>query len=192
MTENSLADACKRAVIHYLNNLHGQTPVIVVGVDPGATGAVAILIEGRAFVGDIPTIKVKKSGGGNKTEMNLPALLEAIRKLRPIPKEKIQVAVEQAQVQHHGHANTPMTAFRVGVHFGTWVGILAALGLSYARIAPQAWKRAMKLTGQDKEASRLLTLELFPGADIQLKKHVDRAEAILIAEYYRRKLNGGV
>ena len=185
--ENSLSEVCLQAA-----SLWRYGSYLYMGIDPGATGAVAILAGGKAFVGDVPTLKVKKSSGGNKTEMNLPALIEALRQMRAVPKERIQVAIEQAQAGGAGQGGGNLTtSFRVGTFFGSFLGILATLGLPYARIHPGVWKKAMGLTKQDKEASRLLALELFPGADIALKKHHDRAESILIAEYYRRKMNGG-
>jgi hypothetical protein len=192
--ENSLYQACLQVAKAPVKDWHAP---IFVGIDPGATGAVALLAWGKAFVGDIPVLKVKKSGGGYKTEMNIPAALQALRVLGPV-RNQIRVAVEQAQVQAPGARGgagafgaTTMTAFRVGTSFGIWLGVLATMGLPYARIAPQAWKRSLGLSGKDKEASRLLALELFPGTDLNLKKHSDRAEAVLIAEYHRRKLNGG-
>lgn len=189
--EDSLLNAVRRSVIHYLNNLHGATPDIFVGVDPGATGAVAILIESRAFVADIPTLKVKKSDGKNKTEMNLPAVVAAVREFRDV-RSRLKFAVEQAQAGGAGQGGgNLMTSFRVGTFFGSWLGILSAMGIPYARVQPSAWKRKMGLNGKDKESSRLLALELFPGADLTLKRHHDRAEALLIAEYHRIKLNGG-
>jgi crossover junction endodeoxyribonuclease RuvC len=161
------------------------------GIDPGAEGAVALLTKGTAYVGDIPTLKVKRSGG-TKTETNMPALVAAFRELKPM-RGYLQVAVEQAQVQVQGRGNTAYIAFRVGVFYGQMVGVVAALGLPYARIAPVAWKKAMGLTGTDKEASRLAALELFPGASMGLTRRKDhnRADAILIAEYHRRRLSGG-
>ncbi len=186
MSEDSLLNAVRRAVKAPIQDW--QEPIYI-GIDPGATGAVGILYRGKAFVGDIPTLKVKRSGG-TKTETNLPAFVQALRVFGPV-RHNLRVAVEQAQIQVSHHGNSAYTAFRVGVFFGQMLGILSALRVSYVRAAPQAWKRQMKLMGKDKEASRLMALELFPDADIRLKKHSDRAEALLIAEWHKRKLNGG-
>ena len=42
---------------------------------------------------------------------------------------------------------------------------------------------------KDKDAARIRAQELFPECSIrlQLKKHIDRADSLLIAEYARRK-----
>ena len=62
---------------------------------------------------------------------------------------------------------------------------------------PQKWKReaalgAAKLDSsyiKNKDASRLVAMRLFPevGNQLQLKKHYGRADALLIAEFLRRK-----
>ncbi len=72
--------------------------------------------------------------------------------------------------------------FTVGVGFGVWLGVLSTLGLSYTRVRPAIWKRALGL-GKDKEASRLRVQQLFPGADLRRKKDHGRAEALLLAVY---------
>ena len=56
--------------------------------------------------------------------------------------------------------------FTVGVGFGLWLGVLAALQMPYTRIRPQVWKKALGL-GKDKEAARLRAMQLYPGADLR-------------------------
>ncbi len=190
MNEDSLLNAIRRAMDHPRQYETASTELVYVGIDPGATGAVGILYRGKAFVGDIPTLKVKRSGG-TKTETNLPALMQALRMFGPV-RHNIRVAVEQAQIQVVSHGNSAYTAFRVGVFYGQMVGVIAALGLPYVRAAPQSWKKTMGLTGKDKQASRLMAIEMFPNAaaDLSRKRDHDRSEALLLAEWHRRKLNG--
>jgi len=54
-------------------------------------------------------------------------------------------------------------------------------------IKPADWKRIM-LLGRDKDDCRARAIELFPTllSQLQMKKHHNRAEAILLAEYGRR------
>jgi crossover junction endodeoxyribonuclease RuvC len=70
------------------------------------------------------------------------------------------------------------------------LGILAALNIPHELITPQSWKKSM-MNGQPKEkdASRLVVMRLFPEVSdrLQLKKHHGRADALLIAEFLRRK-----
>ena len=52
-------------------------------------------------------------------------------------------------------------------------------------VSPGVWKRQMHLITEDKDAARLLVLELFPilAKALTYKKDVDRADAVLIALY---------
>ena len=75
--------------------------------------------------------------------------------------------------------------FTCGLGMGVWLGILAALALPHSRVRPQVWKKALGLS-KDKEAARLRAMQLFPGAELRLKKHHGRAEALLLARYGQR------
>ncbi|MFM6207166.1 hypothetical protein, partial [Planktothrix sp.] len=79
--------------------------------------------------------------------------------------------------------------FSFGLGYGVWLGIVAALNVPIEFVTPQAWKKYYSL-GPDKEASRVKALQLFPSqaSELKLKKHHGRAEALLLAEYLRRKL----
>ena len=74
----------------------------------------------------------------------------------------------------------------IGFGYGLWIGILATLEIPYTTVRPAQWKKAFSL-GKDKEASRLRAMQLYPGADPRLKKHHDRAEALLLASYGLRQ-----
>jgi len=78
--------------------------------------------------------------------------------------------------------------FTVGVGFGLWLGVLAALQMPYTRIRPQVWKKALGL-GKDKEAARLRAMQLYPGADLRRKQDHGRAEALLLAWYGWRQVS---
>lgn len=158
------------------------------GIDPGADGAVAFRCGERwVFVADIPTIRVRKAKG-YKTEFNLPVIAAALAALPA----SVRFAVEEAQIQIAGKASSmTYTAFRVGYAYAIWPAMLTAFGLPFEVVSPRTWKQQMGLTGKDKESSRHKALGMFPKADILRKKDHNRAEAILIAEWYRRRCNGG-
>ena len=48
-------------------------------------------------------------------------------------------------------------------------------------VSPQRWKKHHNLIGKDKEASLEMARQLFPDAELRLKKHHNRAEALMIA-----------
>jgi len=84
-----------------------------------------------------------------------------------------------------GQGVTSMFSFGEG--YGVWQGILAGLQIPFDLVAPQTWKKhTMRDCSKEKGASMVKALQLYPQADIRLKKHHGRADALLIAEYLRR------
>ena len=75
------------------------------------------------------------------------------------------------------------SAFTFGQGFGHIEMALMAAGISFERVSPQKWQKAMGcLTKGDKNVSKAKAQELFPG----LKITHATADALLIAEYGRR------
>lgn len=75
------------------------------------------------------------------------------------------------------------SAFTFGQGFGLMEGLLTAHKISFERVRPQVWQRAMGcMTKGDKNITKRRAQELFPKIKITHKI----ADALLIAEYCRR------
>lgn len=155
---------------------------LTVGVDPGLSGAIAAITpNGSIHLHDCPVLKV-----GSKNTYN-PAGMTMILRQYQDSHFPILVGLEKVHsMPGQGVAST----FTFGEGYGVWLGILAALNIPHELITPQAWKKSL-MDGQlkDKDASRLVAMRLFPeaGKQLQLKRHHSRADALLIAEFLRRK-----
>ena len=152
------------------------TGIYVVGIDPGLYGAIAVVGDNHAQVFDMPLMS--KGSGAVQNEVN-PAAVHRI--LTDIDEEwKIDiVGIEQVSgMPGQGAAGT----FSLGDSYGVVRSVAACLGLPMERIHAAKWKRALGLD-RDKEKSRAMAIRLFPKIDLHLKKHADRAEALLIAHY---------
>jgi crossover junction endodeoxyribonuclease RuvC len=82
--------------------------------------------------------------------------------------------------------------FNFGKSYGYIKGVLEAFGIPYQEITPQKWKKEFGLNS-DKAASVEVCKRLFPDVDLLAtprckKAHDGMAEALLMAEYARRKL----
>lgn len=157
---------------------------MVIGIDPGLTGAVA-LIDGDQYVAvwDMPVVE-KTHGKGKIVNAYLLAdiLLEA--KLDYIdPTGELAVAVVEQVSAMPGQGVTSMFGF--GHSAGVIDGVLGALGIRHAKVLPRTWKRSAGLVGREKDASRTKAIELYPEARhmLQRKKDCGRADAILIAQW---------
>lgn len=165
--------------------------MIIIGIDPGQSGAVAIMQDSPCqftepfglnqlaiSLYDTPTIQAKKVEFNARAMAALMPCVSTENRVHAFI-ELVGVMPEQGSV----------SGFRFGEGYGIWQGILAALGIPYTKVRPQEWKKAM-MAGRNKEkdASRLRALELFPHLqeELKLKKHHNRADALLIAEWGRR------
>jgi crossover junction endodeoxyribonuclease RuvC len=148
-----------------------------IGIDPGLAGALAILDHHGALQAlyDTPTLTLPASRG-TRQDYDLPGLVAL---LAPYAGAQVHVTLEESQAMP-GQGVRSM--FTIGVGFGVWLALLAALALPYTRVWPAIWKKALGLS-KDKEASRLRAMQLFPGADLRRKKDHGRAEALLLAWY---------
>lgn len=172
----------------------GRPEPLVIGVDPGATGAVALLCSGAVAVFDIPTLSVERKGSTkarplHRTEFSLPEIVRLFGELDVVPKARIRIGLEHAQVQIAGKGANAYTAFRVGCSFGMWPLFFAEKGWSYVTYQPSVWKKAMDLT-KDKEHARQVAQRMYPNAPLERKKDEGRAHALLLAEFHRRRLSG--
>ena len=160
------------------------------GIDPGSTGAVALIREdGSVSFWDAPVVRIK-SGKKTKTEMDAAAASSLISDIRDENKGQVFVTIEKVSSMP-GQGVASMFSF--GKNFGTWLGILAALKVPSQQVAPVSWKKKMmRDSGKEKDASRVKAMQLFPNTskDLCLIKHHGRADALLIAEYGRIQLGG--
>jgi hypothetical protein len=150
-----------------------------IGIDPGLSGAVAILIDdGSVQVYDTPTCLIKAA----KRDFSG---VEMSKLLGPFAgRDDVVVALEAV---HSFPGEGVSSAFSFGRGVGIWEGILSAYRIRYARITPQKWKAyMMDGCAKEKNASILEAQRHFPKVDLSLKKHHGRADALLLAEYSRR------
>lgn len=151
--------------------------MITIGVDPGLSGAVGLLKNGQyVAVLDMPV--VAKGSGSVKSEVDPAGLIALLREHAP-PDEPVAVALERVNAMPgQGVSST----FSLGDSFGCARSAIAACRFEMVYVTPTQWKKHFKLT-TDKELGRALAVRMFPDAPLHLKKHADRAEALLMARW---------
>ena len=153
----------------------------IIGIDPGLSGGIAILDDLKIYnIFDMP---IMSEGKKNKNQLNSAQLVNIINK-HVLKKENTFVIVEQVSAMP-GQGVTSM--FNFGQTFGSIKGICAALGLPIFYVRPAKWKKHFELINSSKDASRTKVIEMYPSISSRLakKKDVNKAEAILIARYFR-------
>lgn len=154
----------------------------IIGIDPGANGAVAILeaSTGKLVqVFDMPSVEITV-GGKNKKRVAPYLLADELR--------LYDVLGTRAIVEHvaamPGQGVSSMFAF--GHAFGLAMGVLAGMGITADLVTPAKWKRDLKVN-PGKDGSRLLAMTLWPDQAKEFKRVKDdgRAEAALLAHWGR-------
>ena len=154
--------------------------MIIIGIDPGLSGAIAILEDNKVLgIFDMP---VMAEGKKNKRQLNSSQLVNIITDNTDNTKE-IAVIVEQVNAMP-GQGVTSM--FNFGQTFGAIKGVCAALKLPIFFVRPSKWKKHFELINSSKDSSRTKVIEMYPSLSNQLskKKDVNKSDAILIARFY--------
>ena len=76
-----------------------------------------------------------------------------------------------------------VSMFNFGMSYGIVIGVCEALKIPVTFVRPNAWKKHAGLINKPKAAARTLAQLYYPGLDLSLKKHVGRADALLIARF---------
>lgn len=154
---------------------------LILGIDPGLTGAIAALDHNGALIDatDLPTILIGKGGGSVKRQISAAGLAEHLRWVTGRIMDDTLVIIERvAAMPKQGASST----FSLGDTSGCIRGVVATLGLPISYVTPAQWKKHFGL-GTDKEEARARATLLYPAAELTRKKDHNRAEAILLARY---------
>jgi len=158
--------------------------MIIVGIDPGVSGAICILDNGKIIkLYDMP---IMADGKKNKKQVNGSEILNIFKK-DSVNKDNAKVIIEHVSAMP-GQGVTSM--FNFGQSFGVLKGICAALGIPVHFVRPVKWKKHFNLINSEKDASRTKAIEAFPYISSQLarKKDANKADAILIARFFHETL----
>jgi crossover junction endodeoxyribonuclease RuvC len=144
-----------------------------IGIDPGKSGAIAII--GDEGIGVYPFDEKVYVDRLLYEKFSGPCVC-CLEHVHSMPKQGVT------------------SSFNFGLNFGWIQGVLQALCIRYELVHPQKWKKEFSITA-DKNTSIEVCHKLFPDVNLKrtdkCKKDDDGfAEALLIAEYARRHMNG--
>lgn len=154
--------------------------MILLGIDPGLSGAVCIWRDGTVEIHDMP-IHALERGGKNKREIDEHALCALLSD------SDIEHAFIERVWSMPGQGVSSSFAF--GQSFGIIKGIIAAYCVPMTLVASMTWKKSLQVPAA-KDGSRARASQLMPNAahNWPLRKHDGRAEAALIALYGAQSL----
>jgi len=160
--------------------------MIICGIDPGLTGAIARLEAASGTlvdVVDMPIFRLTKAGRNSK-------IVDAYLVADLLGRGCGHVFVEVQQTRPGQAAQAIAKTF---TSYGTVLGAIAALGIPVTHVNSRTWKAALKVPAA-KDGARARASELIRGgaAHWPLIKHDGRAEAALIALWGSRSLAAAV
>jgi len=179
--------------------------VIIIGIDPGLDGAIAVLtgegavarwLNGRPMLEAMP--RAAKVLDVSQLVTTLDALYaEACGTARArlnddLVRRRVHAYLEKAQAFPKQGGSS---SFKFGRVFGIVEGLIAAQRWPLTMVPPSVWTRAMHAGCEGstpKQRSAVAASRLFPGIDLHKsersrKPHEGIVDALLIAEYGRRK-----
>ena len=152
----------------------------IIGIDPGLSGAIAVLEDIKVL--SLFEMPIMAEGKKNKRQLNSSQLVNIIKENINEDEDTI-VVVEQVNAMP-GQGVTSM--FNFGQTFGAIKGVCAALKLPIFFVRPSKWKKHFELINSSKDASRTKVIEMYPTLSDQLakKRDVNKSDAVLIARYF--------
>jgi crossover junction endodeoxyribonuclease RuvC len=147
--------------------------MVYIGIDPGQSGAIALI--SNKFIKVYDWVDGPSMAGVLMVwSMFYDIKLAALEQVGAMPKQGVS------------------SMFKFGANFGWWQGALDALKLPYVLVRPQTWQKGLVPKKKDKadKPSLLVARRMFPQVDLSLKKHDGRADALLIADWTKRRYEG--
>lgn len=157
--------------------------MVIIGVDPGLTGAICVIGPGWQEIIDIPTCDNGQDSGSMKRWVALEALVFELRQISVrwrMADDDVQVFIERPIAMPTLPAQTIASQFDT---FGVLRAVLSRHGRVHV-VNPRDWKRIYAV-GADKEKARETAAALYPNLAPMLKRVKDhnRADSVLIAHY---------
>jgi hypothetical protein len=170
----------------------------IVGIDPGMTGALAVVEQDAGNKLRVVTIIDMPVMGGKRSEHEIDdiALIKFLREMAPAyafierssAMPNMRANKITGEVEAHGMGS--VSAFRYGYTIGQIRTCVRGCKIPFTLVSPVTWKNFHKIKKGDaptisavKEMSRHKAINLFPAAHYLMpnKGHHNRAEALLIA-----------
>ena len=148
--------------------------MIIIGIDPGAKGGIAIYDEAehKMILHKCP-----------ETTREMSEILESAKANALINNQEISCAIEKV---HAFPTDARSSAFKFGMNFGMWLGVLGANKIPILQVTPQRWMKEFqplpKIKKERKAELKRIASEMLPENKITLMT----SDAALIAAWYSR------
>ena len=144
--------------------------MIIIGIDPGASGGAAVYDE------DDHVLYTHKCPDNTKA---MTAIINSAKARSWIDDQKLMCVIEKV---HAFPTDARSSAFKFGMNFGIWQGILSSFNVEVVLVTPRKWQRHFgelpKIKKERKNKMKQIATELSG-----LKATLKTADAILLTIY---------
>ena len=159
-----------------------------IGIDPGLSGALALLTDNDEFVEvlDMPTYQERTKTKIN-TYIDEVELFLILQRWKSIDNKPICSLERVGAMSKGGKKQGTTSMFKFGEGFGAVKAVIKILDIPFVLQSPVVWKREFGLVGHGKDESLPAARALVSASGqcweklLNLQKHNGRADAILIA-----------
>ena len=148
--------------------------MMYMGIDPGYSGAWGLIDHNG---------KYQSCGDMLHNEKHILTRAVIAEMSQAIDRQDVEIVIESV---HSMPGQGVSSSFKFGMAFGAAIAMAERFNCPWHFVTPQMWKKDLGLTS-DKDESLAMARDLFPIAPLTRKKDGGRAEALLIAEWLRRK-----
>ena len=152
-----------------------ELDISTVGIDPGLSGAMALLSNGRYVT------EIYDWTDGPSTAAAL---------ITWITLYDVKMTILERVSTRPGQGVASQGKFLRNA--GWWAGALDTLSTPWLEVSPQTWQRGLipKKSSELDKPSLTVARRQFPDASLHLKKHHNRADAIMMAVYAYNRVMG--
>jgi hypothetical protein len=118
--------------------------MIVVGIDPGKNGGIVVINDGEN-TNDSPSVEMHKCP---PSAVGMSDILTKARNIAWSQQDRIVVAIEKVWAFP---TDARSAAFKFGVNYGMWLGIIGSLDLPFMEVPPKVWMSSYAPVPKDKK-----------------------------------------
>ena len=115
--------------------------MIIAGIDPGKSGGIVIINDSDKS----PMVEMHKCP---TSPVQMSSILRSARNTAWVENDKIVVAIEKVWAFP---TDARSAAFKFGVNYGMWLGIIGSLNLPFMEVTPKVWMSSYKPVPKDKK-----------------------------------------
>ena len=142
---------------------------MIIGIDPGKSGGVAVISEDKINLANTP-----------EEPIGMANVISSALNSAYIDNERLTTYIENV---HAFPTDARSSAFKFGMNYGMWLGILGAYKIEVKKVSPYKWMEPYKPLPKIKQERKSKLKEIAQGLCPDIRVTLKTCDAFLIALY---------